>query len=187
MQVIQTKLTGVRIFEPDVFSDQRGCFFETWSRRRYQEMGLTEDFVQDNVSFSQRGVLRGLHFQNPQAQGKLIQVLQGAVFDVAVDIRVGSPTFGDWVSVELSEQNHRQLYIPAGFAHGFAVVSETVIFSYKCTDYYSHSAENGVLWNDPDIGISWPIREPILSAKDAAYTRLKDIPAARLPHFEKVQ
>jgi dTDP-4-dehydrorhamnose 3,5-epimerase len=183
MNIVETKLPGVFIVEPKVFGDSRGFFFETWQRQRYEEVGIKGEFVQDNVSFSSRGVLRGLHYQNPHAQGKLVTVLQGEVFDVAVDIRVGSPTFGQWEGVILSGDNHRQLWIPPGFAHGFCVVSETAYFSYKCTDVYTPQAEGGVSWNDPEIGIEWPVREVALSDKDKVYSRLKDIPLERLPKF----
>jgi len=181
MKVIETKLPGVVIVEPKVFLDARGFFLETWQKSRYEVIGISEQFVQDNVSFSTRGVLRGIHYQNPHAQGKLIAVVQGEVFDVAVDIRVGSPTFGQWAGVLLSGENHRQLWIPPGFAHGFCVVSETVYFSYKCTDVYTPAAEGGISWNDPDIGIEWPIADVELSAKDKEYPRLRDIPTEYLP------
>ncbi|MDD5459161.1 MAG: dTDP-4-dehydrorhamnose 3,5-epimerase [Phycisphaerae bacterium] len=185
MLVKEAEIAGVLIFEPKIFADQRGYFFETWSQDRYRQAGIKENFVQDNVSFSQRGVLRGLHFQYPNEQGKLVQVLSGQVFDVAVDIRVGSPTFGKYVGVELSEENHRQMYIPTGFAHGFCVCSETAFFSYKCTNYYDQKTEGGVIYNDPDIGIEWPISNPVLSSKDAAYGRLGDIPESKLPKFRE--
>lgn len=185
MKISETKLTGILIFEPAVFSDDRGFFLETWSRQRYYDAGITAAFVQDNVSVSKKGTLRGLHFQHPQGQGKLVQVLTGRVFDVAVDIRLDSPTFAKSVSVILSESNHKQVYIPPGFAHGFCVLSDTAIFSYKCTDYYNASAEGGVIWNDPDLGIDWPIDSPVLSTKDTGYPRLKDIPHERLPRFGK--
>lgn len=185
MKVFETKLPGVLVLEPEVFSDSRGSFMETWSKRRYEDVGINEDFVQDNVSFSRKGVLRGLHYQFPHAQGKLIQVLSGEVFDVAVDIRVGSATFGKWVAEILSGDNHRQLYIRPGFAHGFYVMSESAVFSYKCTDYYNREAESGIIWNDPELNIDWPGEEPLLSAKDTAYPSLKDIDAERLPHFEE--
>jgi dTDP-4-dehydrorhamnose 3,5-epimerase len=184
VKVIETELPGIVIIEPDVFEDHRGFFLETWSKSKYAEAGISETFVQDNVSRSSRGILRGLHFQNPQGQGKLVQVLAGEVFDAAVDIRVGSPTFGRWTGVRLSDENHRQMYIPAGFAHGFCVLSDSAIFSYKCTDYYNRSAEMGIIWNDPDIGVDWPIDEPILSKKDSALPRLKDVPAEKLPRYE---
>ena len=183
MNVIETKLPGVLIIEPKVFGDARGYFLETWQQHRYEEIGINDKFVQDNVSFSSRGVLRGLHYQNPHAQGKLVSVLQGEVFDVAVDIRIGSPTFGQWVGVSLSGDNHRQLWIPPGLAHGFCVVSDTVYFTYKCTDIYAPLAEGGIAWDDPDIGITWPLADVQLSEKDKAYPRLKDIPAERLPRY----
>jgi dTDP-4-dehydrorhamnose 3,5-epimerase len=184
VKVIETELPGVVIIEPDVFEDHRGFFLETWSRSRYTNAGINGPFVQDNVSRSSRGILRGLHFQNPQGQGKLVQVFAGEVFDAAVDVRVGSPTFGKWTGVRLSADNHRQMYIPAGFAHGFCVLSDSAIFSYKCTDYYNSSVEMGIIWNDPDIGIDWPIDEPKLSQKDSALPRLKDIAAEKLPRYE---
>jgi len=185
MKVYETKLPGVLIVEPKVFGDERGFFFETWQQDRYTSLGITGPFVQDNVSFSSQGVLRGLHYQQPHAQGKLVSVISGEVYDVAVDIRVGSPTFGQWVGVSLSGDNHRQLWIPPGFAHGFAVVSPTAYFTYKCTDVYTPSAEGGVMWNDPDIGIEWPVTGAVLSEKDQVYPRLKDIPAERLPKFKE--
>ncbi|MHC4722498.1 MAG: dTDP-4-dehydrorhamnose 3,5-epimerase [Planctomycetota bacterium] len=185
MKILKTKLPGVLIFEPDVFSDDRGFFLETWRKQRYYDAGISDSFVQDNVSVSQRGTLRGLHFQHPHAQGKLVQVLSGEVMDVAVDIRLDSPTFSQSVSAILSESNHKQVYIPPGFAHGFCVISDAAIFSYKCTDYYNASAEGGVAWNDPDLGIDWPIDSPIISAKDVGYPRLKDISHDLLPHFGK--
>jgi len=186
MNVRETKLPGVLILEPKVFSDERGFFLETWNSRRYEGVGITEHFVQDNVAFSKKGVLRGLHFQYPQSQGKLVQVLSGEVMDVAVDIRVGSAAFGRWVSEILSEANHRQMYVPPGFAHGYCVLSETAIFSYKCTDYYNLSTESGIIWNDPDLDIGWPVKEPVLSPKDAKCSRLKDLPAEKLPHFGRL-
>ncbi|MHC4807376.1 MAG: dTDP-4-dehydrorhamnose 3,5-epimerase, partial [Planctomycetota bacterium] len=173
MNVKATKLTGVLVLEPDVFSDERGFFLETWNNTRYENADIQGPFVQDNVSFSKKGVLRGLHFQYPQSQGKLVQVLSGQIVDVTVDIRVGSPTFGRWLSEVLSDVNHRQLYIPPGFAHGYCVTSETAVFSYKCTDFYNPETEYGIIWNDPDLNIDWPIKEPVLSPKDANYSRLK--------------
>jgi dTDP-4-dehydrorhamnose 3,5-epimerase len=183
MNRIETEIPGVIILEPKVFGDVRGFFMETFSAKRYHDAGIAGAFVQDNVSFSQRGVLRGLHFQNPNGQGKLVEALVGEVFDVAVDIRIGSPTFGKWVGAVLSADNHRQFFVPAGFAHGFCVLSETALFHYKCTDYYTPASEGGLLWNDPDIGIKWPISSPQLSAKDAVYGRLKDFPKERLPVY----
>jgi dTDP-4-dehydrorhamnose 3,5-epimerase len=141
--------------------------------------------VQDNISFSTGNVLRGLHFQHPHSQGKLVQVLSGEVFDVAVDIRAGSPTFGQWVADNLSSSNHKQIYIPPGFAHGFCVLSDTALFSYKCTDYYSPADEAGIIYNDPDLKIAWPIVSPIVSNKDAAYPCLKDIPQVKLPKYKE--
>lgn len=172
------------ILEPDVFSDDRGYFLETWSQKRYENVGIPGPFVQDNISFSKKGVLRGLHFQYPQSQGKLIQVLWGQVIDVAVDIRVGSPTFGQWLSEVISDANHKQIYIPPGFAHGYCATSETAVFSYKCTDFYNPADENGIIWNDPDLNIDWPVKKPILSIKDSNYTRLKDIASEKMPHYE---
>jgi dTDP-4-dehydrorhamnose 3,5-epimerase len=184
MNVIETKLAGVVLLEPDVYGDDRGFFLETWNQKRYEDVGIRESFVQDNVSFSQKGTLRGLHFQHPQSQGKLVQVLSGEVMDVAVDIRLGSPTFGQWINTVLSGENHRQMYIPPGFAHGYCVTSETALFSYKCTDFYNPATEHGILWNDPDLGVDWPVKEPLLSSKDAGYSRLKDFPPDTLPRFE---
>lgn len=181
MKVIETKLAGVVIIEPRVFGDVRGFFQETWQKARYEELGIKEPFVQDNLSFSTRGVLRGLHYQNPNTQGKLVSVIQGAVFDVAVDIRIGSSTFGQWEGALLSGDNHRQLWVPPGFAHGFCVLSDTAYFTYKCTDVYNPTAEGGILWNDPHIGVEWPLQEVILSDKDKIYPLLKDVPASRLP------
>ncbi len=180
MNVIETELPGVRIFEPKVFGDHRGFFVETFNAKRYADRGLDSAFVQDNLSFSKYGTLRGLHYQNPHPQGKLVSVLQGEVFDVAVDIRRGSATFGKWVGVTLSAENKRQFYVPPGYAHGFCVTSETALFSYKCTDFYAPEADGGVLWNDPDLGIAWPVAEPTLSPKDAVAPRLKDIAPHRL-------
>jgi len=183
MNVKETKLPGVLIVEPDVFADERGFFLETWSTTRYEEAGIPGPFVQDNVSLSGRGILRGLHFQYPQSQGKLVQILSGEVVDVAVDIRADSPTFGQWVSEVLSGTNHRQMYVPPGLAHGYCVTSETALFSYKCTDFYNPATENGIIWNDPDLGIDWRVDEPLLSPKDAGYPRLKDISRDKLPPF----
>jgi len=185
MNVIETKLSGVVIIEPKVFGDARGFFMETWHQIRYAKAGLPGIFVQDNLSYSTKGVLRGLHYQKPGAQGKLVYVLQGEVFDVAVDIRVGSPTFGQWVGVTLSSENKRQFYVPEGFAHGFCVTSATALFAYKCTDFYHPEAEGGVIWNDPDIAVQWPIPDPVLSSKDVKHARLKDIPVEKLFPYGK--
>jgi dTDP-4-dehydrorhamnose 3,5-epimerase len=183
MKVEQTRLPGVLFLEPRVFRDARGHFLETWNEGRYQELGVPGPFVQDNVSVSARGVLRGLHFQQPNPQGKLVSVLQGEVYDVAVDIRVGSPTFGEWLGCTLSGEDGRQLYIPPGFAHGFVVLSPSAVFAYKCTAYYDPDAEGTLLWNDPAIGIEWPVSEPLLSDKDASGLPLSKMPSARLPTF----
>ncbi|WNG36024.1 dTDP-4-dehydrorhamnose 3,5-epimerase [Archangium minus] len=176
MNVIKTELPGVLILEPKRFGDDRGFFMEMFHAKRYAEAGIPGPFVQDNFSRSVKGTLRGLHFQEPNAQGKLVQVLAGAVYDVAVDVRRGSPTFGKWVGVELSADNRRQLWVPEGFAHGFCVISESADFHYKCTDVYTPAAERGIAWNDPDLGIPWPVTSPLLSPKDAAAPRLKDAP-----------
>lgn len=170
MKVTETSLPGVLVIEPDVYEDSRGYFLETWNSARYRDYGLPEQFVQDNMSFSHRGVLRGLHYQlPPRAQGKLVSVAAGEVFDVAVDIRKGSPTFGKWFGTIISAENKKQLWIPAGFAHGFVVLSEWAVFLYKVTDYYSPECERCIRWDDPHIGIRWPIDlEPVLSPKDLA-------------------
>ena len=183
MEAFETELPGVMILEPKVFGDARGFFLETWNRARYEQAGIAADFVQDNLSFSGKRTLRGLHFQNPNAQGKLVQVIQGEVYDVAVDIRQGSPTFGKWVGITLSAENSRQLFIPAGFAHGFCVTSESALFSYKCTDFYNPKAEVSIIWNDPDIGIDWPVMEPELSENDRLADRLSQLPPDKLPYY----
>lgn len=183
MKCTETTLPGVLIFEPRVFGDERGFFLETFNVEKYRQFGITEDFVQDNLSFSGKGILRGLHYQKPKAQGKLVQVLQGEVLDVAVDIRRGSPTFGSWFSLVLSVENKKQLYVPPGFAHGFSVLSDTALFHYKCTDYYYPEGEQSIAWNDPELGIDWMVENPSLSAKDSAAPRLAEIPADRLPEF----
>lgn len=188
MNVIKTEIPGVLIIEPKVFGDARGYFFESYSKQRYQEAGIPGEFVQDNVSFSARGVLRGLHFQNPNAQGKLVSAPMGEVFDVAVDIRLGSPTFGKWVGVHLSQENKRQLWVPPGLAHGFVVLSETALFSYKCTEYYALQNEHCILWNDPAIGVNWPLTDGIkLSAKDQAGIKLANVDQSRLLPFKETK
>ena len=181
MNVIETALPGVLILEPRVFRDDRGYFLETWNLARCAGLGLPDRFVQDNLSSSSRGVLRGLHYQNPNGQGKLVSVPRGEVFDVAVDLRTDSPSFGEWVGVKLSDANNRSLYIPPGFAHGFVVLSESATFSYKCTEYYAPACEASLIWDDPDLAIAWPNRSPILSSKDLAAPRLRDVPSDRLP------
>jgi len=185
VNVQQTKLDGVLLVEPKVFADNRGYFYESFRGSDYVAAGICGPFVQDNISYSKKGILRGLHYQYPRCQAKLVQVLSGEVADVAVDIRTGSPTYGKWVMEILSEQNHRQLYIPAGFAHGFCVLSDGATFSYKCTEYYDATCDCGVIWNDADLNIDWPIDEPLLSDKDIALSRLSDIAADKLPRFEE--
>jgi dTDP-4-dehydrorhamnose 3,5-epimerase len=180
MNVIRGPISGLLTIEPKVFGDARGFFLETWNLGRYRAAGLDADFVQDNLSFSRRGILRGLHFQNPKPQGKLLQVLLGEVFDVAVDIRRSSPTFGKWHGLVLSAENKRQFYIPPGFAHGFVVLSETALFHYKCTECYSPKDEMAIRWDDPDIGVEWPLKEPLLSERDTQGMRLRDAPPERL-------
>ena len=177
MDIVQTEIPGVVIVEPRVFSDARGYFFESFSQREFDEKVRPIRFVQDNESKSAYGVVRGLHFQKGEfAQSKLVRVVKGAVLDVVVDIRKGSPTFGKHVAVELSEDNHRQLFVPRGFAHGFSVLSEEVIFQYKCDNYYAPQSEGAIAWDDPDLGIDWriPAGKVLLSAKDSAHPRLKD-------------
>lgn len=181
---IKTSLEGVYIIEPIVFGDHRGYFMESYSKRDFEEAGLTMNFVQDNESKSKKGVLRGLHFQTKHTQGKLVRVVEGEVFDVAIDLREGSPTFGKWEGVILTAENKRQFYVPEGFAHGFLVLSDTVTFQYKCTDYYAPEYDGGVLWNDPDIGIEWPlegIEEVLLSDKDKNQQTLKEFMSKENP------
>lgn len=178
MEVIKTAIEGVFIIEPRLFKDDRGYFFESFSQREFNEKVRKVNFVQDNESKSSYGVLRGLHFQKPPyAQSKLVRVIKGAVLDVAVDIRKGSPTFGKYVSVELTEDNHRQFFIPRGFAHGFSVLSDEVIFQYKCDNFYAFQYEGGIAWDDPDLGIDWriPVNRVLLSGKDRLYPVLKDV------------
>jgi dTDP-4-dehydrorhamnose 3,5-epimerase len=183
MKFVTTSLPGVIVVEPDVFRDPRGFFFETYHARKYRDGGIDATFVQDNHSRSTRGILRGMHAQRQRPQGKLVRVLQGEVFDVAVDIRRGSPTFLKWVGVTLAADNFRQCYVPPGFAHGFVVISEIAEFEYKCTDFYDPSDELRILWNDPAIGIEWPVRDPILSDKDRTGRPIADL-MEHLPVFE---
>jgi dTDP-4-dehydrorhamnose 3,5-epimerase len=184
MNVIPTRLPGVFIIEPRVFRDDRGYFLETFSAANSGQAGLPTEYAQDNLSCSIPGVLRGLHYQFPIPQGKLVGVAQGEVFDVAVDIRIGSPTFGQWEGVTLSVANGRQLYIPEGFAHGFQVTSEDpAIFTYKCTNAYDPTGQCSILWNDPDLAIAWPGANPRLSPKDAEAPRLRDVGESRLPRY----
>ncbi|HUN63301.1 MAG TPA: dTDP-4-dehydrorhamnose 3,5-epimerase [Candidatus Sulfotelmatobacter sp.] len=176
MQIIPTEIPDVLLLEPRVFEDSRGVFLEIYQERKFAAAGIDARFVQDNLSESRRGVLRGLHFQVQQAQGKLIHILQGEIFDVAVDLRKGSPSFGKWVGVTLSSTKHHALWIPAGFAHGFYVCSDTAKVLYKVTDFYAPEHERTLLWNDPDVGIAWPLQgEPILSDKDRAGQLLRDV------------
>jgi dTDP-4-dehydrorhamnose 3,5-epimerase len=184
VKVKETALKGLMLIETDFFIDRRGFFLETWHQKRYAEKGLAADFVQDNLSASGQGVLRGLHFQHPNGQDKLVSVIEGEVFDVAVDIRRGSPTYGRWEGYYLSGDNKKQLYVPAGFAHGFCVISEKVLFAYKCTDYYAPQTERGILWNDPAIGIEWPVANPVLSDKDRALPLLQDLEPEHLPVYD---
>ena len=184
MKVVETQLPGVLIVEPDRFGDTRGFFQEIWHEGRYREAGISGPFVQDNLSLSAHGVLRGLHFQNPNPQGKLVYVLQGEAFDVAVDIRAGSATFGNWTGVTLSGDNGRQFFVPPGYAHGFCVTGETALFAYKCTDFYNPRAEGAIRWDDPAIGIDWPVSDQAVSARDIDAPLLADIDPARLPRLE---
>jgi len=170
MKIIDTHILDVKIIEPNVFGDERGFFMETWNQKQFEELvtGKTTSFVQDNHSKSKKGILRGLHYQTENTQGKLVRVTFGEVYDVAVDVRKGSPTLGQWVGVYLSAENKKQLWVPEGFAHGFYVTSDYAEFAYKCTDYYNPDSEHSILWNDPELGIKWPLEiEPILSEKDA--------------------
>ena len=183
MLVSETELPGLLVIEPKVFGDERGFFLETWSRERYSGQGMDVDFVQDNLSKSKQSTLRGLHLQHPQGQGKLVYVVSGEVFDVAVDVRVGSPTFGRWYGAVLSETNKRQMYLPPGYAHGFCVTSAEAIFAYKCTTGYRPDAELTIAYDDPAIGIEWPVTNPTLSNKDKAGKRLAEIDRERLPRF----
>ena len=176
MKVIPTSLKGVLLIEPSVFEDKRGFFMETYQQEKYWELGIDHNFNQDNLSYSVRGTLRGLHYQFPHAQAKLMQVIAGEIFDVAVDIRRGSPAFGKWTGVHLSDKNKQQLYIPEGFAHGFCVLSETAFFTYKCSEFYAPDCEGGILWSDPNIGIEWPFETPLLSDKDSKYESLRNVP-----------
>jgi len=180
MRVTETNLPGVLLIEPKILRDDRGAFLETFSEERYAAFGVRGPFLQDNVSTSRKGVLRGLHYQNPRSQGKLVSVLRGAAFDVAVDLRVGAPTFGKWTGALLCAENGLQLWVPVGFAHGFLSLVDDTVFHYKCTDTYAAGTEGSVAWNDPDIGIEWPLADacieaPVVSAKDAAAPQLRNV------------
>ena len=175
MEIVATPIAGLLLIKPKVWRDARGFFVETWQQQRYHDAGIDVPFVQDNHSRSSYGILRGLHFQKRHPQGKLVSVFLGRVFDVAVDIRAGSPTFGQWYGAELTEENQHQLWVPPGCAHGYCVLSETASFYYKCTDYYHPEDEGSIRWDDPDLAITWPIAEPVLSAKDAAAPCLREL------------
>jgi dTDP-4-dehydrorhamnose 3,5-epimerase len=183
MRILEARLSGIKFIEPALFRDPRGYFLETFNTRIYREAGIDREFVQDNFSVSRKGVLRGLHLQNPAQQGKLVTALSGTVMDVAVDVRIGSPTFGQHECFVLDGDTHRQLWVPRGFAHGFVVLSEEASFLYKCDAPYDRSSEIGIRWNDPDIAIDWGLKEPILSDKDAAAPLLRDL-SHRLPRLE---
>lgn len=181
MRVLETGLDGVVIIEPRVFGDERGFFHESWKASSYGEHGLPQAFAQANVSRSEKGVLRGLHYQYHQPQGKLVSVLEGRIFDVAVDIRPGSASFGQWTGVELDAYSHRQLYVPEGFAHGFIVLSDSALFHYYCTTEYAPQYEMAIAWNDPDIAVKWPCEPRSFSGKDREAPYLRDVPSERLP------
>lgn len=189
MKIIETHLPGVVVIEPKVFGDKRGFFLETFRQDVLQQAGIDVTFVQDNHSRSSQGILRGMHYQLTQTQGKLVRVTSGSVFDVAVDVRQGSPTFGQWYGTQLDEESMRMMYVPPGYAHGFVVLSESADFLYKCTDYYHPESEQGIAWDDPDIGIEWPIKnlksDIALSEKDKKNVLLKDQTIDKLPSYEK--
>lgn len=175
MNIRKTDFPGLIFIEPKIFSDSRGWFLETWNDELYKEIGVIGPFVQDNLSYSSKGVVRGLHYQKPHTQGKLVSAIQGSVWDVVVDLRKNSPKFGEWVAFTLTGEKKEQLFIPAGFAHGFCVLSSTALFQYKCTDKYSLSSEQGIMWNDPDLNISWPKNNPLISEKDKKHLYFKDL------------
>lgn len=183
MKVSETDLEGVLLIEPRVFRDSRGHFLETYREARYAEAGIHGPFVQDNLARSERHVLRGLHLQNPHGQGKLVQALEGEIFDVAVDVRPGSPTFAQWCAATLSAANHRQIFVPPEFAHGYVVLSDGALVSYKTTEVYTPDAELVVAWNDPEIGIDWPVADPVLIERDGTAPRLSEIPVSGLPRY----
>ncbi len=180
---METGIAGVAIIQPRVLGDERGFFLETYHAVKFAELGIRDTFVQDNHSYSRRGTLRGLHYQLHHAQAKLCRVVRGEVFDVAVDIRRGSPTFGKWTGTRLSAENKHQIYIPGGFAHGFVVLSDEAEFLYKCSDFYDPGSEYGVHWQDPELAIAWNVADPIVSAKDSRYPRLRDVPLELLPSY----
>ena len=184
MNIITTSIEGVLIIEPEIFEDSRGFFMETYNRNRYFKCGINTVFVQDNLSYSVQGAVRGLHYQIRNSQAKLVQVISGEIFDVSVDIRPDSPTFGKWVGFHLSERNRRQLFIPQGFAHGFCVLSEIAHFLYKCSDFFAPDDEGGINWSDPEIGIDWPVKDPIISEKDKPHPNLSDLTEKQLPFLK---
>lgn len=184
MKVFTTELSGVLLIQPDIFKDERGFFFESYSKKKYEQLGIQTEFLQDNISFSLRNVLRGLHFQSSNPQGKLVYAMQGKIFDVVVDIRKGSPTYGHWIGYELSDENNIQLWIPPGFAHGFCVPSKSALFCYKSSNYYTPESEVTIAWNDPNIDIDWPIDNPTLSPKDSDVILLNQVNENLLPTYE---
>jgi dTDP-4-dehydrorhamnose 3,5-epimerase len=184
VKVLRTKLAGVLLVEPVVHADGRGRFHETWSEERYRDAGIAGPFVQDNLSLSRRGVVRGMHFQHPHGQGKLVCAVRGRVFDAVVDVRRGSPTFGRWEGFELSDGDARQLWVPAGFAHGFQVLSDEALFLYKCTERYRPESERSLRWDDPAVGIAWPLADALLSPKDGAAPLLAELGEDALPAWE---
>ena len=181
MKVTPTKLPEVLLIEPRIFPDARGHFLETYQADRYRDCGVPSRFVQDNLSYSLKGVLRGLHYQLGRPQGKMIWAVQGRIFDVVVDIRKSSPRFGRWLSLEFDGDSCRQLYVPEGFAHGFCVLSAEAVVIYKCTDYYAPAEERGIIWDDPGLGIDWPVKDPLLSPKDLIFPTLQQEPRDQLP------
>lgn len=184
MKFIKTSLPGVLVIEPDVFVDSRGFFMETFHHKKYAEAGINHPFVQDNYSRSRQGTIRGLHYQLHNPQAKLVYVVAGEIFDVVVDIRQGSPTFGQWTGVYLSAENRRQIYVPEGFAHGFCAISDTADVIYKCSDFYAPHDDYGILWSDPEIGIDWPITSPLLSVKDSRHPKLSEVEKHLLPVYK---
>lgn len=184
LKLIKTSIPEVLLIEPKVYKDSRGFFMETFHPNKYAEIGIRKTFVQDNYSHTKKGILRGLHYQLRYPQGKLVFVITGEIFDVAVDIRRGSPSFGKWFGTNISAENKRQIYIPEGFAHGFCVLSETADVLYKCTDFYNHEDEYGVFWSDSEIAVDWPVKTPGLSDKDSGYQKLADIPKDNLPIYQ---
>jgi len=185
LKFIETSLPGVIIVETDVYKDSRGIFMETFHQKKYADGGISKPFLQDNFSRSRKGTLRGLHYQLNHPQAKLVYVTTGEIYDAVVDIRIGSPTFGKWVGIYLSSENRRQIFIPEGFAHGFCVLSETTDFVYKCSDMYYPGDDHGILWSDPEVGIDWPVKAPLLSEKDRRLFPLNETPQELLPLYQK--